>query len=93
MSDVDNYAQKAWASQVTEILIRRKEEKVETKCQVGDLVKGKIIFECADHLRKALTVADEICQNRGATILQLENRLFESSQDVVLTLKVKESVC
>lgn len=62
-------------------------------CDLGDVLKGKILFECADHLRKALAVVDEICYNRGHQLLKITNKLFGLEQEVILNIRVKETYC
>jgi hypothetical protein len=84
--------QKVFAQEITSVLEERENEKKATVCEVGDLLKGKIIFECADHLRKALSAVDEICYNRGHQILKMTNRLFELQQEVILNIRVKDVV-
>ena len=80
-------------SEITDILLKRKAEKVETKGDIGDLVRGKILFESIDHIKRALSVADELNKSKGYRILRVENRLTTNFQDVVVNVEVKESVC
>ena len=82
-----------WSGQITEILHKRKQNKKEVQCPIGNLLKGKILFECIDHIKKALSNVDAFCHKKGHTILKMENNLLEREQDVVLNIKVKEAVC
>ena len=56
-------------------------------------MKGKIIYECVEHIKKALSIADEVCQKRGHTILRVDNNLLEREQEVKVIIKVKDAIC
>jgi len=71
-----------------------KKNKSETKCEISDFLRAKLMYESVDHLKKAIIAVDEMCFTKGFKVLEMENRLAkQQTQDVVLKIQVKETVC
>ncbi len=43
-----------WTKEITEILVERGKEQIETTCAISDLVRGKIMFNSIEDLAKAI---------------------------------------
>ena len=83
-----------WTQEITLILKERTANKVETTCAISDLVRGKIMFDSIEDLRKAIDACDKLCHLRGYQIIELDNRLAKpQTMDVVLKIKVNEAIC
>ncbi len=83
-----------WTSEISSIVKERKIQKKETQFGITDLLRAKIMFENTDNLKKALTLIDEACFKKGYNIIELDNRLEkEQTQDVVLKIQIRETVC
>ncbi len=79
-----------WTSQITNIVVERKKQKKETQFGITDLLRAKIMFENTDNIKKALTLLDEACFNKGYKIIELNNRLEkEQTQDIVLKIQIR----
>ena len=80
--------------EISLIVKERKNKKIETKFEVSDLLRAKIMFTSVDDLKKAIDAVDKTCYQKGYDIIEMENRLKKvQTQDVVLKIKVKEAVC
>jgi hypothetical protein len=58
-----------WTKEITEILIERGKQQVETTCAISDLLRGKIMFNNIEDLAKAVEACDKLCHLRGYEIL------------------------
>lgn len=67
---------------------------IETKCEVSDLLRAKIMYESLDHLKKAVSALDESCFAHGYAVIEMDNRLEKKqTQDVVFKIQIKDAVC
>lgn len=46
-----------------------------------------------EHIKKALSIVDEVCQQKGHTILRVDSNLMEREQEVRVIIKVKDAIC
>lgn len=83
----------AFSSCITVFLQEQAINRKKVTCEVGDLVKGKILFKSPEHLRKALAIIDQICYSREHQILRMTNKLCDLQQEVILNIRVKGIVC
>lgn len=58
MGEVVHDVMEVWTEEITEIVQQRKKDKVETKCEVSDFLRAKIMFDSVDHLKKAVAAVD-----------------------------------
>ena len=65
LGDVVHDIIETWTGEITEIVRQRKVDQVETKCEVSDLLRAKIMYESVDHLKKAIDGVDEMCNKKG----------------------------
>lgn len=47
-----------WTKEITDIVKDRKDKQIETKCEVSDLLRAKVMFDSLDHLKKAIAAVD-----------------------------------
>lgn len=64
-----------WVEEVNQIIKQRFQTNEETVCQLNDLLTAKILFDTYDSLKRALLITDEMCYQKGYTILSMDNRL------------------
>lgn len=87
-------AMSTWTQEITEIVKKRKADKHETKCEVSDLLRAKLMFNSLDHLKKAVDAVDTHCRDNKLEVIEMDNRLSKkTTQDVVFKVKIKEAVC
>ena len=92
--DVMHMIRENWTKEITEIVRARKKAQKETKFEVSDLLRGKIMFESLDHIKKAVEKVDNVCYENNYQVIEMSNRLSKlQTQDVVLKIKIKEAVC
>jgi hypothetical protein len=83
-----------WIKEITEMVNDRKTKKIETKCEVSDLLRAKIMYTSLDHLKKAINAVDEMCERKCYKVIEMDNRLAKKqTQDVVFKIQVNEAVC
>lgn len=81
-------------SVITLILQERKKNKIQTTCNISDLLRGKVAYKSEIDIQKAVEVCDRLCHLRGYEILSLDNRLSNPrKKDVLLKIQVGEVVC
>lgn len=94
IGDVIHEIMNVWIKEITDIVVQRKRKYIETKCEVSDLLRAKIMYDTVDHLRDAIEAVDEMCFLRGYQILEMDNRLTKrATQDVVFKILIKQAVC
>lgn len=47
-----------WIKEITDIVNQRKKKGLETKCEISDLIRAKVMFETVDHLKDAIEALD-----------------------------------
>lgn len=83
-----------WSNEITGIVGYRKKHAIPTKCKVGDLLKGKIMFDTVDHLHMAIASVDKHCNLNNYKVIEMDNRIAKKHlQDVVIKLQIEETVC
>jgi hypothetical protein len=72
----------------------RKKQNVETKCEVSDLLRAKIMYTSLDHLKKAVSVVNLMCNKNEYDITSMEDRLNnKQTRDVVFKIQIELAVC
>lgn len=52
------------------------------------------MYNTIDHIRIAMSIIDDICDDERFDILEIDNRLVKKeTQDVVFKIKIKDAVC
>ena len=66
---------KTWTSEITNIVQERKKDKIETKFEVSDLLRAKVMFKSLDYLKMAVEAVDNLCKEKKYPIIEMDNRL------------------
>lgn len=94
LGDIVPVIMETWTKEITKILTKRREEKKKTVCEVSDLLRAKVMFDSLDHLKKAISIVNDICNAKGYEVIELDDRLDKiQTQDVVFKIKIKAAVC
>lgn len=92
--DIIQSITKTWTSEITQIVSQRKKEKIETKFEVSDLLRAKIMYKSIDHIKKSVSALDEACVAHGYKVIEMDNRLEKmTTQDVVFKIQIKDAIC
>lgn len=78
-----------WTKEITIILQERFKNEVETTCDIGDLVRGKLMFNSLADLEKAVEACDKLCAVREYKILKMNAH----SNKLILNIQINEAVC
>ena len=79
-----------WTEEINSVVKKRREKKIETKFEVSDLLRAKIMFDSVDHLRKSIEGVDQFCYENKFEVIEVANRLKKvQTQDVVFKIKIK----
>jgi hypothetical protein len=92
--DVTIKIEEIWRKEIDSILSDRQKIKKATEFNICNLIKAKLTFNTIEEMSRGIEVTDSICFLRGYEILGLNNRLTNrQSKDIVLTIKMHETVC
>lgn len=84
----------AWNQEISNILVHKSSQKIETKFTISDLIRGKCVYNTVEDLLKAVRVVDGYCKVMGYDIVELDNRLMKpQTQDVVFKVRINDAVC
>ena len=73
--DIVSTIMKTWTSEITNIVQERKKDKIETKFEVSDLLRAKVMFKSLDYLKMAVEAVDNLCKEKKYPIIEMDNRL------------------
>ena len=62
MIDVIKIFMDTWTSELTAMVQARKRNQVETKFEISDLLRGKLLFTSVDKIKMAVKAIDDICK-------------------------------
>lgn len=61
---------------------------------MSDLLRGKVMYDTYDRLKKAIDAVDQICKEKNYQIIEMDNRLAKrQTQDVVFKIQIKAAIC
>lgn len=94
VGDVVRGVMDSWTEEITKIVKERKKNKIETRCEVSDFLRAKVMYNSFDHLKKAIDAVDKMCKEKDYKIIEMDNRLAKrQTQDVVFKIQIKFAVC